>query len=107
MEVKIKLLLNYLLKLPCYLMCQYVMHFLPYSTVRYRCIVFIASGKIPELEGAFHHPVSMDIFPTIGTSVSPIYLVDEFHILFFLFLTPLKPTQQRTRWRNLVCVECL
>ena len=39
-------------------------------------------------------------------SVSPIYLVDEFHFLFLLFL-PLRPSQQREGWRNLVCVEFL
>ena len=39
------------------------------------------------------------------TSVSPIYLVDEFHFLFLLFLS-LRLTQQRAGWLNLVCVEC-
>ena len=56
------------------------MHFLLHSNVRYRCIVFIVSGKIPERQGAFHHPAFMGIFPTLVTSVNPIYLIDEFHI---------------------------
>ena len=40
------------------------------------------------------------------TSVSPIYLVDELHILFLLFL-PLRTTQERAWWHNFVCLECL
>ena len=65
---------------------QYVMHFLLHSTARYGCIVCIASGKIPGRERAFHHPAFMGICPTLVTSVSPIYLIDEIHILFLLFL---------------------
>ena len=76
-------------------------------SVRYRCNVFIASGKISEREGTFHHPAFMGICQTLVTSVNPIYLKDEFHILFLLFLTALRPTQQQARWHNLVCVVCL
>ena len=39
------------------------------------------------------------------TSISPIYLVDEPHILFLLFIP--HPTHQQAGCRNLVYVECL
>ena len=50
--------------------------------------MFNASGKFPEHEEAFRHPTFMGNCPTIVTSVSTIYPVDEFHFLFLLFLTP-------------------
>ena len=97
-EVEIKLFLNYLLKLPWFLLGQYVMHFLLYSTVRYRYIVFITLGKLLKREEAFHHPAFMGNCLALVTSVSPMYLVDEFHFLFLLFLTlSLRPTQQQAR----------
>ena len=89
-EVKLKLFLNYLLKLP--LTGHYVMHFLLHFTVRYRCIVFITSGKFPEREVAFYHPAFMGNCPTLVTSVSPIYLVDEFHFLFLLLFASFAQT---------------
>ena len=62
--------------------------------------MFIASVKIPEREGSIS--ITIDLLITI---VSPIYLVDEFQFLFLL-LIPLRSTQQRAGWCNLVCVEC-
>ena len=67
-EVKLKLFLNYLWKLPWFLRGQYVMHFLLHCTVRYRCIIFIASCKFPEHDEAFHHPAFMGNCPTSVTS---------------------------------------
>ena len=97
-EVQIKLFLNYLLKLLRFFLGQYVMHFLLYSTVRYRYIVFITLGKFLEHEEAFHHPAFIGNCLALVTSLSPIYLVDEFHFLFLLLLTlSLRPTQQRAR----------
>ena len=53
-EVKIKLFLNYLLKLPWLLDGSVRNVFLSpfYCSILIRCIVFIASGKIPEREGS-------------------------------------------------------
>ena len=90
------------------------MHFLLHSTtVRYRCILFIASGKIPELEDSFYHPAFMVICPTLVKSVSPIYLIDEFNILFLLFLTWVKIVIRlvflsvNTVWRDKYCTKNL
>ena len=68
-----------------------------YCSMLIRCIiVFIASAKILEREGSWY--LAIQILLAISqlsiTSVSPIYLVDEFHFLFLLFI-PLTTTQQR------------
>ena len=75
-----------------------------YCSILIRWIMSIASAKIPERGGSIS-PSSFwrVIARPLITSVSPIYLVDEFHFLFLLFL-PLRPTQQRAWWHNLVCL---
>ena len=66
-EVKIKLLLNYLLKLPWLLDGSVgIMYFLFHSNVRYRCTVFISLGEIPEREGVSPHPAFMGNFPIVS-----------------------------------------
>ena len=78
------------------------MHFLLHSIVRYRCIVITAGAQGSISPSSFYGH-----FPDFRHSVNPIYLIDESHILFLLFLTSLRPTQQRVRWYSLVCVEYL
>ena len=99
-EVKLKLFLNYLFKLP-WLLDGSVRNIFPSSfdcSILIRCIAFIASDKIPERNGSNQLLWAMTI---LFTSVSPIYLADEFHFLFLLFLH-LRPTH--AEWCNLVCV---
>ena len=108
-EVKIKLLLNYLLKLP-WLLDGSARNVFPssfYCSILIRCIIFIASATI---SGAKEDHLAIQLLWAIArlliTSVSTIYQVDEFLFFFLLFL-PLRPTQQRAGWRNLVYLECL
>ena len=98
-EVKIKRSLNYLLKLPWLLdgSAHNVFPSLFYCLILIRYIVFIALAKISERKE------SMGNCQLSITSVSPIYVVDEFNFLFPLFLL-LRPTQQRAGWHNLVCM---
>ena len=96
-KVKIKLFLNYLMKLP-WLLDGSVYNVFPspfHCSILIKCTAFIALAKIPEREVA--------IARQLIASVNPIYLVDEFHSLFLLFI-PLRTTQQRwAGWRDLVC----
>ena len=91
-EVKRKLFLNYLMKL-LWLLDWSVRNVFPSSfcfSILTRCIVFIASAKILEREGRIF---SSSFVQLIITSVSSIYLVDEFLFLILLFL-PHRATQQ-------------
>ena len=85
------------------------MYFLLHSPVRCKlgALCLLLRLKSRKANGASRHLAFMDNCPTIITTVSPIYLVDEkSHFLFRLFL-PHRPTQQGAGWGNLVCVECL
>ena len=91
-EVKIKLFLNYLTKLP-WLLDGLLGNVFPssfYCSILKMCIVFIASAKIPARKGSISSSSFARLFIT---SVSPIYLVDEFHVLLLLFV-PVRTTQQ-------------
>ena len=108
-EVKIKLFLNYPLKLP-WLLDGSVRNvfFSPFCfSILIRCIVFIGLAKFPERKGSILPSSFYGQLPNyLDPTVSPIYLVDDFYFSFLLFLL-LRPSQQRAGWHNLVCVECL
>ena len=109
-EVKIKLFLNYLLKLPWLLDWSYVMvmYLFLHSSVRYQlgALCLLLQVKSRSARGASRHPALWAIARLLVTSVSPIYPLDEFYFLFLLFL-PLRPTQRRAGLCDSVCVEFL
>ena len=82
------------------------MYFLLHSTVQYK---LGALGLLLRLKSREHLVIQL-LWTTVQllvTSVSPIYLVDEESQLLFLLIFSYRPTEQRTGWRNLVCVEYL
>ena len=109
-EVEIKLFLKYLFKLS-WLLDGSVHNVFPspfYCLILISWIVFIALAKVPERQGEY---LIIQLLWTIAqllvTSVSPIYLVGEFHFLYLLFLHLRPSYAAASRLFNLVCVECL
>ena len=106
MEVKIKLLLKYLLKLSWLLdgsLCKYGSF---YCWILIRCVVFIASAKIRDskrsiLPSSFY---AWTLAQPLVTSVSLLYQADDLQFLFPLFLL-FRPTRW-AGWHSLVFVEC-
>ena len=68
--------------------------------------MFIDSAKTPEREGSISHHIQLlwAISRLLIASVSPLYLVDEFH---FFSCCSFPSDLHITGWRNLVRVECL
>ena len=79
----------------------FLLHFTTVHTNKVHCVYCF--GQNP---GAREEHLAIQFLWAITrllvTSVSPIYLVDEFHFLFLLFLS-LTPTQQRAVWSGVRC----
>ena len=107
-EVKIKLFLNYLLKL-LWLLDGSVCNAFPspfYCSILIRCIVFIGSAKIPELEGSMSPSRFFGNYLSISHKCWP-YLPGRW-VPFFVPGVPFPQTYTAaSRWRNLVYMECL
>ena len=63
-----------------------IMYFLLHSTVRYWCIVFIDMGKILSTRKHVTIQLLRATAQLLVSSISLIYLVDEFYFLFVQFL---------------------
>ena len=107
-KLKLKQFLNCLLKLPwlfdrsvrdmfpspfyCSILIKFCANQV-FDTNQALCLLLWLKSR--SAMGASRHPASMGNYLTIlVTSVSPIYLVDEFHFLFLLFL-PLRHSSER------------